>query len=84
MSRRLVGYLWRCEDTDCSCSQPVMEEQWTNSYGELIVDRTWEGIYLSNPSSLEEEMLLEELAERCHRHGLEEDSGWPGWWEREI
>ena len=90
--RKLVGYLWRCEDFACNCTQPIIEEQWVHQdYDDWAVfsdpkgfERTWEGTWLSDPSPSEEEMLRDELAKECYQHRMVEDPLEPGRWEREI
>ena len=83
-SRKLVGFLWRCEDPDCNCVQPVIEEHTINSDGELVKEDVWEGTFISDPGSSGEQDRLNELAEQCDRHKMEEDPFEPGIWERDI
>jgi len=85
MTRRLIGYLWRCDDPECNCTQPVIEEEATRSDGFVDREFIWKGTFLSDPSSREEdEYLSTELTEQCRRHQMEEDPFEPGRWEREI
>ena len=90
-ARRLIGYLWRCDDPTCNCTQPVIEEHSINPTSVYTkvektkeVERNWEGTFLSDPSPAEEEILLDELAGECRRHRMVEDHLEPGRWERDI
>jgi len=84
LERRLVGFLWRCGNPQCNCVQPVIQEHTINSDGELVKEEFWEGDFMPDPGSTGEQYLLNELAEQCYRHKMEEDPFEPGVWERDI
>lgn len=79
MSRRLVARLEVCED-GCFCTQVVLEE-WV---GDERVEVLHEGMFLSDPSPPEMELLREELAEMAQKHRLVQDEWDPDVWERPI
>ena len=92
--KKLRGYIWNCQDPECNCCQPVIDEEvrecpscsdgdmddWTPT----TTLRFWEGIFLSDPSPSEYEALENELAAACGKYGLVKDPQCPGIWRREL
>ena len=79
MSRLLVAFIETCED-GCFCTQVVLGE----FVGNECVERVQEGMFLSDPSPAEYELLEEDLREIAHHHHLTQSDDDPLRWEREI
>lgn len=79
MSRRLVARIEVCTD-GCFCNQTVLEE-WV---GNAPVERLHEGLFLSDPSPAEMELLIEDLREIAYKHRLVESDDDPLVYERPI
>ena len=56
LCRKLVGYIWDCEDPYCECTRPVIEEITPNlelGYPWIHRKRVWEGSFHNQASMVE-------------------------------